>query len=213
MVANLNQAISYLHYFLAIHFGDHFNKLLWYADKVKEHESKNESAKRRYQLDRLCKSLARNFNFSQQEINAMTDALAQGKDQFDNQLLKVLFARYENSELFTKIDDEFAKLSKEYQKEPFNYPPGNLTNFLKAEFMATLHWEYEESDWSNEWAELGSRFEPPEFEAIPDEFFDPYFNELLDKIKSLYDKYEVEPEFPIYVLKLILTFPYQLIEE
>ena len=213
MVANLNQAISYLHDFLARHFGEHFNKLLWHADKVKEHESKNESAKYRYQLDRLCKSLARNFNFSEQDINAVTDALAQGIDQFNNQLLKVLVAYHENSELFPKIEDEFAKLSKEFQKEPFNYPPVNLPNILKAQFMATLHWEYDESRWSDEWAKLASSFIPPEFDAIPDEIFDPNTYKLINALKSLYVKYEVEPEFPIYVLKLILTFPYQLIEE
>ena len=34
---------------------------------------------------------------------------------------------------------------RNFREEPFNYPPGNLINVLKAQFMATLHWEYDES--------------------------------------------------------------------
>ena len=209
MITNISQAISLLQNYLDLHFGNHFNTLLLYADKFKKHESRNETGKRNYQLGQFRNLLASDFHVTQNEIDELTVALKIGIEDFHNNLIKVLLENYENPSLFKKIEEEISEISKDLQKAPYNYHSADLVNVLRAGIMFLLHKELDEKSVSNDWAGLSNQFDPIYIKDAPSSIHDQYLEDILVMREYLYEKYKDEPGFPIFVLNLIYTFPFK----
>ena len=213
MIENFHEAFELLEDYLDLYFDNQLSKLLWFAERVKDHETKNESSKRRYQLDRLGKLLEKKFYFSQSEVDELNTALGEGTDQFQDQFVKVLVEKYDDSYFFQEIEDDFAKFAKELTREYTNFEFSDVETILRAEFMAELYWAREESGFADAWSQVSYALESPHLYDVQDDVHNNWTSDSIDKARYMYEKYQDEPLIHIYVLHLIYTFPYISPEE
>ena len=209
MVSNISQAINLLHVYLETHFGHHFSALLLLADSLKYHQSKNETYVWTHQLDQMHKRLVRDFHVSQQEVYTITAALIIGIDQFHEQLVKVMLKQYKKPNLFKQVEDDIAKISKELQGAPYHHHLADFENCLRIGILFQLHFDLDQREFADQWAELANTFDPQYLNGEYDSIYDEYIKVILNKWKYLYFKYCDDPDFSIYVLNLIHTLPYQ----
>ena len=208
MVENFHEAFDLLEDYLDLYFDNQLSKLLWFAERVKDHETKNESSKRRYQLDRLGKLLEKKFYFSQSEVDELYTALGEGINQFQDQFVKVLVKKYDDSYFFREIEDDFAKFAKELANDYNIFEFSDVETILRAEFMAELHWDCGEDGFGDAWSQLSNKLESPHLNDAQDDVRDNWTSDSIDKARYMYEKYQDEPLIHIYVLHLINTFPY-----
>ena len=213
MIENFHEAFELLEDYLDLYFGNQLSKLLWFAERVKDHETKNESSKRRYQLDRLNKLLEKKFYFSQSEVDDLNTALGEGTDQFQDQFVKVLVRKYGDPDFIQAVEDDFTKIAKELTREYNNFEFSDVETILRAEFMAELYWAREESGFGDAWSQLSNKLESPQLKDVQDDVHENWTSDSIDKARFIYEKYQDEPLIYIYVLHLIYTFPYISPEE
>ena len=213
MIENFHEAFELLEEYLDLYFDNQLSKLLWFAERVKDHETKNESSKRRYQLDRLGKLLEKKFYFSQSEVDELYTALGEGTDQFQDQFVKVLVRKYGDPDFFQAVEDDFTKIAKELTNDYNIFEISDVETILRAEFMAELHWAREESGFGDAWSQLSYTLESPQLKDAQDDVNDNWTTDSIAKARFIYEKYQDEPLIYIYVLHLINSFPYISPEE
>ena len=209
MITNFNQAMSYLKTYMDLHYGIHFNSLLQYAENVIQHETNDEIGKSKYQLGQLRNLLASDFQVTQNEIDELTIALKNGIDQFHSQLVKVLLDHYQYPTSFKTVEEEIVEISNDLQYSPLNYHSADFVNVLKAGIMFLLHKELNEKRYSDDWITLAAQFDPSYIKDSTGSIHNQYLEDITVMWDYLYEKNKDEPNFPIFILKLIHTFPYE----
>ena len=209
MLTNFNQAMRNLKIYVDLHLGNHFNSLLQYVENIKQHETNDEISNMKDKLGKLPSFLASDFHVTKIEIDQLIVALKNGVDQFHNQLIKVLLENYQSSNFFKIIEEEISEISNDLQHSPYNYHSANFENVLKAGIMILLHKELNEERYSDDWAKLAAQFDPSYIKDSTGSIHDQYLEDIIVMRDYLFEKYKDEPNFPIFILNLVHTFPYE----
>ena len=208
MVSNFCQAIDYLSDYLGLHIGNHFNKVLWLAERVRHHNTENEVQKHRYQLDRLVSLLEKKFFATESEYNEVISALEGNIDHFHDQFVKLILKKFEDPELHRDIENEVIKVANKLELPPYNFPSNGLDHYLKAEFMAEVHWARGEDGFADQWSKLSSELYYSHLKHATEEVYEDWSNEITQMSLNMYEKFQYELGLPFYVLRLVHAFPY-----
>ena len=120
--------------------------ILEQANQIKTLESNNKTSKLNYHIKKLKKTLKRDFDLKENQIQELLQMLEESSEQFERHLSALLKEVRENSEFHKKLDRELSMIHQKLLADPYNFKPNGLDGAVKIAFLISFFIACEDYD-------------------------------------------------------------------